>query len=195
MERKIPISNHYFYFQKQHQLTFLFIRQLVDQYFSSIYLISCLCQADSSIPANMASAPGNPMAFTYGEFIPPISSHVYPIAGILTTVYGLAELPQNVSEFACLWLLHPRLQTQACMAPLAAHTITEWNNRIKQDRASKKPKGLIAVSFDARNHGSREVDKLANEAWRQGNPRHAIDMFSCYRTSFHYISSPSQISY
>ncbi|KAF2095646.1 hypothetical protein NA57DRAFT_44110 [Rhizodiscina lignyota] len=131
----------------------------------------------------MTSSPGNPMAYTYSSPVPPVSSTVYPVAGILTTVYGLSELPPNITEIACLWLLHPRLQTQACMAPLAAHTITQWNERIRQGKAGKKPKGLIAASFDARNHGSREVDKIANEAWRQGNERHAIDMFSCYHGS------------
>lgn len=40
---------------------------------------------------------------------------------------------------------------------------------------------MIAVSFDQRNHGSRLVDEVANAAWRQGNERHAIDMFSGYR--------------
>ena len=36
------------------------------------------------------------------------------------------------------------------------------------------------MSFDARNHGTREVNSLANEAWRGGNAKHALDMFSCY---------------
>lgn len=66
------------------------------------------------------------------------------------------------------------------MQPFAASTIASWNERIREGRAGPKqsPKGLIAVSFDQRNHGTREVDKLANEAWRSGNPRHAQDMFS-----------------
>ncbi|KAF2832642.1 hypothetical protein CC86DRAFT_366384 [Ophiobolus disseminans] len=59
------------------------------------------------------------------------------------------------------------------MAPLAAQVISTWNTR--------KPRtGLIAVAFDQRNHGTREVDDLHNRAWRDGNPRHAQDMFSCY---------------
>lgn len=123
----------------------------------------------------------NPMEKTYPGSVPNISSTIYPCAGIVTTVYGLEELPSHVTEIACLWLLHPRLQTQACMAPIAAYTITEWNKQIKEGRAGKTPIALIAVSFDQRNHGSRLIDKLSNEAWRQGNPRHAVDMFSHYR--------------
>jgi hypothetical protein len=125
----------------------------------------------------MANSPNNPMDATLivaSQFS--VSKTVYFIAGIRTTVYGLDQLPKDVSEIACLWLLHPRLATDESMTPIAGRTITAWNNR----RGSQK-KGLIAVSFDQRNHGTRKVDPLANEAWRQGNTRHAQDMFSIYR--------------
>jgi hypothetical protein len=123
----------------------------------------------------------NPLHDTHSPADPAVSRKTFTIAGILTTVYGLDELSPTVEPVACLWLLHPRLQTQETMAPVAAQTIHAWNGRIRAGKAGKSPKGLIAVSFDQRNHGSRLVDKLANEAWRQGNPRHAQDMFSCYR--------------
>ena len=122
----------------------------------------------------------NPVEKAYALPPPHLSSKTFHIAGILTTVFGLDELPINTKETACLWLLHPRLQTQACMQPFAASIISSWNERMREGPVgSKQPsKGLIAVSFDQRNHGSREVDRLANEAWRGGNPRHALDMFS-----------------
>ena len=110
---------------------------------------------------------------------PTISTQTHTIAGILTHVHGLSELPSSTSTVACLWLLHPRLQTAQKMAPIAAAIISAWNARIRAGRAGSNPTGLIAVSFDQRNHGSRLVDKLHNEAWRQGNPRHAQDMFGC----------------
>jgi len=72
-------------------------------------------------------------------------------------------------------MLHPRLQTQECMAPFAAQFIKSWNSK-----PQSKSKGLIAVSFDQRNHGSRLVSSISNEAWRSGNEKHAQDMFSCY---------------
>ena len=107
---------------------------------------------------------------------PPISSTTYHIAGILTTIYGLEELPQSCESVACLWLLHPRLQTKEIMGPVGSFFIHSWNQRRRQNSR----KGFIAVAFDQRNHGSREVEKIANEAWRQGNPRHAQDMFSIF---------------
>ena len=72
------------------------------------------------------------------------------------------------------------------MTAIAIAAITEWNKKIEQGitTAGSSPesaRGLIAVSFDQRNHGTRLVDLLANEAWRQGNPRHAQDMFSIFR--------------
>ena len=109
-----------------------------------------------------------------------VSAKEYHIAGILVTVYGLEELA-NVKDVACLWLMHPRLQKHAIMAPVAASAILEWNKKLQESQsASSNPKGLIAVSFDQRNHGTRQVSKLANEAWKTGNPTHAPDMFSIF---------------
>jgi dienelactone hydrolase len=62
------------------------------------------------------------------------------------------------------------------MAPIAASMIHSWNSQ----KPPNSKQGLIAVSFDQRNHGSRQVDKLANDDWRHGNPRHAQDMFGTY---------------
>ncbi|EKG10755.1 hypothetical protein MPH_12138 [Macrophomina phaseolina MS6] len=124
----------------------------------------------------------NPLESTHGAAPPPgVSQKTLHIAGILTTVYGLEELSSPAQPVACLWLLHPRLQTQSCMAPIAAQAIAAWNKRVQSGAAGAgKGKGLIAVSFDQRNHGTRQVDALSNEAWRSGNPRHAQDMFSIY---------------
>lgn len=113
---------------------------------------------------------------------PPVSKQVFTIAGISTAVYGLGELAPDVQDVACLWLLHPRLQTQACMGSLAAAALHDWNKRDGCKRV-----GLLAVTFDQRNHGSREVAPLANEAWHAGNERHAQDMFSIYRLRSSHI--------
>lgn len=96
------------------------------------------------------------------------------------TVYGLDELSCNNKLVASLYLLHPRLQTQTCMQQLAASSIQGWNCRLQQSQTGDTSIGLIAVSFDQRNHGSRQVKKLANEDWRSGNETHAQDMFSVF---------------
>ncbi|KAF4535485.1 hypothetical protein BFW01_g9660 [Lasiodiplodia theobromae] len=124
----------------------------------------------------------NPLEGTHRATPPPrVSQKTFHIAGILTTVHGLDELSSPSQPVACLWLLNPRLQTQECMAPIAAQAITAWNKRLQSGGGGAgQAKGLIAVSFDQRNHGTRKVDALSNEAWRSGNPRHAQDMFSIY---------------
>jgi pimeloyl-ACP methyl ester carboxylesterase len=126
------------------------------------------------------AGPANPLHGTHSSADAAVSAQTFTIAGLLVTVHGLAELPPTASDVACLWLLHPRLQTRDTMAPIAAQVVSTWNARTSHGSPGKAPKGLIAVAFDQRNHGSREVDKLHNEAWRQGNPRHAQDMFGCY---------------
>jgi hypothetical protein len=116
-----------------------------------------------------------------------VSKKSFSVAGIITDVYGLDELPNQTTEVACLWLLHPRLQTRAYMEFVAVATVRDWNKRLKDGRAGASPKGLIAVSFDQRNHGSRELSPSANEAWRAGNETHAQDMLSIYRMSLIYM--------
>lgn len=128
-------------------------------------------------PSSKKPLPGtNPVEFTYkGHSTPHIASTHFTIAGLLTTVYGLSSLAPSCTTVSCMWLLHPRLQTQECMAPFAADIINTYNAR-----PTARTHGLIAASFDQRNHGSREVTPLSNEAWRGGNETHAQDMFSNY---------------
>ncbi|KAF5001896.1 hypothetical protein FGRMN_743 [Fusarium graminum] len=103
---------------------------------------------------------------------PEISVKTIPMAGLLVDVYGLNELPPNV-PVSCLWLLHPRTRTRGRMQDIARRTIAAWTSH-----AGANPKrGLIALSFDMPNHGTRLVSESANVAWDKGNTTHAIDMF------------------
>ncbi|KAF2748304.1 hypothetical protein M011DRAFT_466710 [Sporormia fimetaria CBS 119925] len=120
------------------------------------------------------AATTNPLHTTTST--PQISTHTLPISGILVHLHGLTELPQTAKSITCLWLLHPRLQKAESMTYLASQFLTTYNTRLPPN----SPTGLIAASFDQRNHGTRLISELHNEAWRQGNPRHAQDMFSCY---------------
>ncbi|KAI4674936.1 uncharacterized protein J4E88_007839 [Alternaria novae-zelandiae] len=126
------------------------------------------------------AATTNPLHGTQNSSDLPVSSRTITIAGILVDVHGLDQLPPSPSSVACLWLLNPRLQTKETMAPIARRVISTWNKRIQDGRAGKNPKGLIAAAFDQRNHGSRKVDDLHNQAWREGNETHAQDMFGCF---------------
>lgn len=104
------------------------------------------------------------------------------IAGLFVTVYGYNELHLKTMQCACIWLLHGRLQSQEYMEPLATLLIKSWNKKRHEDtNADSRQRGLFAVSFDQRNHGSRLVDEEANKTWTEGNKAHAQDMFTTYR--------------
>ena len=118
----------------------------------------------------------------YPEDLRPVSTRSLCVAGLTVTVYGLEELSKDQSSVACLWLLHPRLCDQSYMQPIAASAISKWNN-FAQKSEGNVSSGLIAVSFDQRNHATREVDKRANHDWMSGNESHAQDMFAGYRKS------------
>lgn len=124
-------------------------------------------------------AASNPLNSAYPVIPLPVSRKIYCIAGLLTTVYGLEELRSDVRDVSCLWLHHPRLHDQTCMEPIACSAINAWNDHCRQTKLTAC--GLIAISIDQRNHGSRVIDPVANRDWRTGNERHAQDMFSIYR--------------
>ena len=119
------------------------------------------------------------MKSTFPKPVPTVSKKICTVSGIIVTSYGLEELPRDITEVVCLWLLHPRLHTQSCMELVAASAISEWNTKLQCIEGRRM--GLVAISFDQRNHGSREVNALANEAWRSGNKFHAPDMLGIYR--------------
>ncbi|KAF4335883.1 hypothetical protein FBEOM_10257 [Fusarium beomiforme] len=103
---------------------------------------------------------------------PEISLKTLPMAGLLVDIYGLDELPPNV-PVSCLWLLHPRTRSRETMNDIARRTVGAWGAH-----AGANPKrGLIALTFDMPNHGTRMVSESANHPWSKGNTTHALDMF------------------
>lgn len=58
------------------------------------------------------------------------------------------------------------------MSTIASLSLGGWHRQ-----PSSSTRGLIAVAFDQRNHGTRQISEMANHAWRQGNRTHAQDMF------------------
>ena len=119
----------------------------------------------------------SPFPQTHQAFkgVKPVSWKRLNVTGLLITIYGMEELPQDSSEIVCLWLLHGRGDTQDSMAYTAAAFLHAWNSRRR-----KGQKSLICICLDQRNHGSRMVDNLSNVSWKQGNPTHGPDMFNTY---------------
>ncbi|EME46341.1 hypothetical protein DOTSEDRAFT_70364 [Dothistroma septosporum NZE10] len=132
----------------------------------------------------------SPMAGTHKAFhgVQPVSYKRYNIGGILTTLYGLQELPAHPSEIVCFWLLHGRGDTQDSMAYTAASLLGKYNQERNKRGGGDGPKGLVFACFDQRNHGSRMVENENNVSWKQGNPTHGPDMFSTYVGTAHDLS-------
>ncbi|KAI1177749.1 hypothetical protein F4777DRAFT_191967 [Nemania sp. FL0916] len=124
------------------------------------------------------AATNNPLAGPAAP-APAVSMTTLLVAGLLVDVYGLDELQPSATAVTCLWLHHPRLRRKEDMAAIANETVSAFHG-LATSSASATPttRGLIAVAFDQRNHGSRLVHDIGNQAWRQGNPRHAQDMFT-----------------
>ncbi|KAH8911922.1 hypothetical protein BR93DRAFT_33559 [Coniochaeta sp. PMI_546] len=105
---------------------------------------------------------------------PPVSCTTIPITGLLVDIHGLSELSPSATRISCLWLHHPRSRRKEDMSHFARRAVSSYNSSPHHHSSSR---GLIVLSFDQRNHGSRLVDDRANGAWREGNERHAQDMF------------------
>ncbi|KAH9906975.1 hypothetical protein F4778DRAFT_606081 [Xylariomycetidae sp. FL2044] len=109
-----------------------------------------------------------------------VSQTTLPIAGLKVDIYGLGELPATATSVSCLWLHHPRLRRKEDMADIARQILSAFHHQQQQNKNSSpscSSRGLIAVAFDQRNHGSRLIDDRANESWKKGNGTHAQDMF------------------
>ncbi|KAI2466430.1 Alpha/Beta hydrolase protein [Annulohypoxylon bovei var. microspora] len=112
----------------------------------------------------------NPLARSLSSS-PSVSCVILTIAGLKLNIYGLSELPEGANKISCLWLHHPRLRSKVDMTNIANQILSAYHQK------SSSRRGLIAIAFDQRNHGSRLVDARANDDWRSGNKTHAQDMF------------------
>ncbi|ORZ00993.1 hypothetical protein BCR43DRAFT_434969 [Syncephalastrum racemosum] len=113
-----------------------------------------------------------------------VSSRQIPVAGLELTVYGLDEyVPQT--PVAVMFALHGRLEKKASIQHVA-EAMCSLN-----DKKSSGKRHLIVVAFDQPNHGTRQLHRLSNFAWKEGrhaNPTHAQDMWSFFYSSAQTIS-------
>jgi hypothetical protein len=82
--------------------------------------------------------------------LPAVSVETLAVTGIMVDVYGLDELPSNLTHVSVLWLHNPRLGTKARMAPMAQRAVSEYN----ATRQPASTRGLIAAAFGEQSHPS-----------------------------------------
>jgi len=101
-----------------------------------------------------------------------ISKQIVVIAGITVNVCSYIPLEERGRPLAVLFLLHGR------------HGSTKEVERVVNDvlvhAQSQGPseRDLVVVTFDHRNHGTRVVNRIANDDWTAHNERHALDMYA-----------------
>lgn len=104
------------------------------------------------------------------------------IGGISCFLYGSDALAPYIQKFNTeqqltdsirinvLYLAHHRGGDYTYMRGIASRILSKINE------SSEVP--IIAVTFDARNHGEREIEKLRNSGWKSQNETHGMDMVS-----------------
>ncbi|KZT02543.1 uncharacterized protein LAESUDRAFT_402371 [Laetiporus sulphureus 93-53] len=102
------------------------------------------------------------------------------IGGITVHVYSQPNATDPATPVTVLFLLHGRKRTVKDCEWIAESTL-KWTQ--EQRKASRnQAQDLLIVTFGLRNHGSRVVDRHANNGWKkeasENNARYAVDMYA-----------------
>jgi len=105
---------------------------------------------------------------------PRSSITIIAISGLEVYIYGLGELVNKSNvEIGVLYLAHGRTRSYIDTED-QAHEVLDKYRQVPREKKVE----LIAVAFDMRNHGKREISKGSNLAWTEGNEEHALDILS-----------------
>lgn len=143
---------------------------------------------DSQGPSNGRSSPPRGGMPAPGRQQPPTNGHrgggssrgpsrtAMSICGLPVTVWGLQELTPS-SEVCISIHMHGRggsaeNEEHICKGIWASAMETKQRSA-GQIGMSSRTRELLVIGFDARNHGHRMTDELAQKGWGVGNEKHA----------------------
>lgn len=86
-----------------------------------------------------------------------------------TSDQGVTEIPINI-----LYLLHGRESKYQATEECGYHMVDRFY--AKKNGTVEVP--LVFITFDLPNHGERNINKVLNLAWDEGNSKHAADMIA-----------------
>ncbi|ORX39436.1 hypothetical protein BD324DRAFT_607725 [Kockovaella imperatae] len=115
--------------------------------------------------------------FSLPDSTPRSSKTSIIIGGVTVYILGLEELQasRKDGQVTVLYLAHMRKSTYTVTENLGHEILYRYKQHCKGDQSRR---GLIAVTMDMRNHGAREISRLANLTWQDGNETHASDLIS-----------------
>ncbi|PWN52502.1 hypothetical protein IE53DRAFT_385043 [Violaceomyces palustris] len=118
------------------------------------------------------------------KYAPSLSKVRIDLAGLPINVFGLKELtpvPARASappppEVCAIIHMHGRCG-DADGEEKIVRQLWDKVERLKMQAGGQDQRDCIIVNFDARNHGHRMTNKDGQLAWKQGNTRHALDLY------------------
>lgn len=110
---------------------------------------------------------------------PSLSKTTINLSGLPLTVFGLSNLTPSSSRSSapdpppvCISIhIHGRGGSAETDDDVCRGIYTFANHEAR--RRGRPTKELLVVSFDARNHGHRLTNELAQKGWGKGNDKHA----------------------
>lgn len=139
------------------------------------------------VTSSGATVKAPPTNFKYGNAV---SKYVVDVAGLPVNVFGLNELTMAASRASappppdvCI-IVH--LHGRGGSADNEEKIARQLYDRIGRNKNLARSQGISAgreqrdhliVTFDARNHGHRTTNPEGQKAWKQGNDRHAMDLY------------------
>lgn len=119
-------------------------------------------------------------SFRYGASV---SKTKVNVGGLPVNVFGLEQLTPRPSRASapppppvCVFIhLHGRGGSADNEEQLVRHL---YDSATRQDLERPAKRDCLAISFDARNHGHRVTNSLGQQGWKQGNAKHAMDLYA-----------------
>ncbi|GJE97372.1 alpha/beta hydrolase [Phanerochaete sordida] len=103
-----------------------------------------------------------------------VSRRTVVVAGLPVHVFSRIGLGDITGQVAVLFFLHGRQGAARELDGRAESIISQVAGKGQSNTE------LLVVTLDQRNHGERLKDREGNNDWKDGNDRHAIDMYAMY---------------
>lgn len=107
--------------------------------------------------------------FSLPDETPRSSRTEFVLGGIRVYVYGLPPTPILDQRASILYMAHQRTRTYKVTEGMAQEILHQYRSR----EPAQLKETLLAVTFDMRGHGEREISREANLTWKDGNEQHA----------------------